>query len=61
MISLLVVLAVIGVVAYVLVTFVPMPAPIRTVIIVVACLIAVLIAWRAFGSPGSDIGVPQVR
>jgi hypothetical protein len=56
-VELLVLLAIIGLVAWVLVSLVPMPSQIRTVIIVVAVLICLLVVLRAFGG----IDVPLVR
>ena len=58
MITLLVMLAVIGLIAYVLISIVPMPQPMRTVIIAVAILIAIILIVRAFGL---DAGIPQIR
>lgn len=46
---LLIVLAVIGVFAWCLTTYVPMPAPIRGIIIVIAVIVALLIVLNAFG------------
>lgn len=54
-IMLLIILAVVGFAAWLLIRFVPMPAPIRTVIIIAAVLIDVLILVNAFG------GIPNVR
>jgi hypothetical protein len=61
-ISLLVILALVGLVAWVLIKFVPMPQPIRTVIIIVAIVIAVLVALHAFGifTGGLNQQVPHV-
>ena len=42
-----------------LTTLVPMPAQIRTVIIVVAVLICLLIVLRAFG--GVDLALPRLE
>lgn len=57
-IQLLVILAIIGLVAWALVTAVPMPQPIRTVIIVVATLLCLLIVLQAFGG---IVAVPNLR
>lgn len=48
-IGLLLVIALVGVVAWLLVTYVPMPPPMKTVLIVVAVLIVILMAWDYFG------------
>ena len=58
---LLLVLAVIGAGAWALITYVPMPAAIRTVIIVVAVLACIVIALQAFGIRLPNPTVPQVR
>jgi hypothetical protein len=59
MIELLIMLALVGLVAWVLTRLVPMPNEVRTVIIVVAVLLCLLIVWRAIG--GGDIAVPTLR
>lgn len=61
MISLLVLIALIGLVAYCLIRFIPMPQPLQTLIIVVAALGCLLFALNAFGVRLPSIGVPQVR
>jgi hypothetical protein len=58
MIELLLFMAVIGLVAWALVTYVPMPAPVKTVIVVAAALICVLLLVRALGL---DLAVPRFR
>ena len=55
-IELLIILAIVGLVAWVIVTMIPMPAPIQKVIIVVAVLLCILIVVRALG-----ISMPNVR
>jgi hypothetical protein len=59
MIELLVTLAIIGLIAWVLTALVPMPQQIKTVIIVVAVLICLLIVLRAFG--GVDLAIPRIE
>ncbi len=63
MISLLILIAIIGVIAWLLTAYVPMPPPIKTVIVIVAVIACVLIALRAFGIIPArfDTGVPQIR
>lgn len=58
---LLVWFALIGLVAWLLITYVPMPAPIKTVIVVAAVVACVLILLSAMGL-GLDYGpvVPRV-
>ncbi len=51
-IALLVVLALIGLVAWALVRFVPMPAGVKTVIVVVAVVVCIVYALNAFGIIG---------
>jgi hypothetical protein len=57
MIELLLFLALIGVIAWALVTYLPMPQPVKTVIVVAAVLICVLILVRALGL---DLAVPRL-
>jgi hypothetical protein len=62
MIELLITLAVIGLIAWLIVAFVPLPAPFPKIIIGVAVAIAALIILRAFGIiPFHDVAVPVVR
>lgn len=58
---LLLVLAVIGVITWALVTYLPMPAPIKTVMIVVAVIVCVLYALHAFGIHLPNPSVPTLR
>lgn len=59
MIHVLVVLIIIGVALYLVQTYIPMAAPIKTVITVVVVLCLVLWLLQVFGI--SDIPVPRVR
>lgn len=61
MIYLLVYIALIGLIAWALVTYVPMPPPVKTVIVVVAVIACILIAFQAFGGHLPNPPVPQVR
>ncbi len=45
----LIVLAVVGIVCWVIVTYVPMPAPIHSIIIAIAAIACLLYALRSFG------------
>jgi len=59
MIELLILISIIGLIAWALTQLVPMPAPIKTVVIVIAVLFCLLLVLRAFG--GADIAVPRLR
>ena len=59
MIGLLMLLVVVGVVLYLVETFVPMSPPIVVVLRVVVVLFLVLVLLRAFGI--ADVSVPQLR
>ncbi len=61
MIYLLVYLAVIGLVAWGLIQFIPMPPQVKTVIIVVAVIACILIAFQAFGGHIPNPAVPQIK
>lgn len=63
LIGLVLVLAIIGLVAWAITTFIPMPGNIRTLIIVVCGIVAVLYVLSAFGILGSvgSVKVPTVR
>lgn len=58
---LLVILAVIGVVTWALVTYLPMPAGVKTVIVIVAVVACVIYALHAMGIGLPNPAVPQVR
>ena len=61
-IALLFWIALIGVIAWLLVTYIPMVQPIKTVIVIVAVICVVLIAAHAFGIVGDfNVQVPKVR
>ena len=61
MIGLFLLMAVIGVVAWLIVTYIPMPSAIKTVIVVFAVIFCVLIGLSAVGIyPAGDIAVPTV-
>ncbi len=49
LISLLVLIAVIGLIVWLLTTYVPMPAPFKTAIIVIAIVVVLLFVLGAFG------------
>ena len=54
-IELLIIIAIIGLIAWALIQLVPMPAPIRTVIVVVAVLFCLLLVLRSLG--GLDLAI----
>lgn len=58
---LLLILAVIGVMAWALTTYIPMPAGIKTTIVVVAIVACVIYALHAMGIGIPNPGVPQIR
>lgn len=60
-ITLLVALALVGVVAYLLVTYVPMTPGIKNLISIAAVIICVLILLEAFGLLHGLGNVPQLR
>ncbi len=49
MITLILTLALLGCVVWLIVTFIPMPAPFRQIIVVIAALMAILYLMRVFG------------
>lgn len=49
---------VLGVLVWLLTTYVPMPPPVRTIIIVAVCLVLVLILLRALVG---DVMIPRLR
>ena len=61
MIGLLIMLALLGLAAYLLVRFVPMPQGVKTLIIIVAVIGGVLYALDAFGVGFPTLPVPHVR
>lgn len=61
LISLLLVLCLIGVLAWALTTFLPMPANIKTLIVIVCGIVALLYVVQAFGLLGADIRVPRLH
>jgi hypothetical protein len=58
---LLLVLAVIGVGAWALTTYLPMPPAVKNVIIIVSVVACVVIALHAFGIGVPNPAVPQVK
>jgi hypothetical protein len=61
MISLIVTLAIIGLIAWAIVTYVPMPQPIKTLIIIVVVVCCIIIVINAFGITNYDLPVPRLR
>lgn len=58
---LLLVLAAIGVLAWAITEFVPMPEKMKQLIVVVACLIGLFYVLAAFGVLQSHIAVPKLK
>ncbi len=61
MIYLLLYLAIIGLIAWALVTYVPMPAAVQKVIIIVAVVACVIVALNAFNVHLPNPSVPQMK
>lgn len=61
MISLLITIALIGLLVWALITFVPMPDKFKTAIIVVAIVCVIIYVLSAMGATPRDVPVPQVR
>lgn len=56
---LLLIIAIIGLIAWAITTVVPMPQPFKTLIIVVALLLCLFVVYKAFG--GGSLAVPRIR
>lgn len=62
MISLILVLAAIGLIAWLITNFIPMPPQIKTLIIVVCVIVSLLYVLQAFGLiGGGTISVPKLK
>lgn len=61
MITLLLVLAMLGLIAYAVTAFVPMPVGMKNLIIIVAVLAGILYSRSAFGVGLPHLGVPVVK
>ena len=62
LIGLLVLLIVIGLAVYFINTYIPLPAPFKQIILVVAVLVALILVLQAFGVLGSlNVRVPQIN
>ncbi len=53
--------AVLGFVAWLLITYVPMPAPIQTIIIIAVCIVIIVLLLNALGIMGYDRPIPRLR
>ena len=58
MIALILTLAIFGLIAYLIVTYIPMPDPIKTVIIVMVVICMIIYLLQVIGF---DLPVPRVR
>lgn len=63
LITLLVILVVIGIVTWLVTTYIPMPASIKNIILVVAIIVCLFVVLNAFGvlSTLQGVRVPQVK
>lgn len=63
LIGLIIVLAIIGLIVWAVTTFIPMPQNIKTLIVVVAGIVALLYVLSAFGIMGhaGDVRVPTLK
>ncbi|TAK94616.1 hypothetical protein EPO05_06055 [Patescibacteria group bacterium] len=61
LISFIILCAIVGVLVWAITTYVPMPQPIKTLIIVSACLVLVLILLEALGIFNARIAIPRLR
>lgn len=59
-IEFLIIAAVLGLIAWALVSFVPMPQAVKTIIIVAVCLVLVLLLLKATGVLDHDIRIPRI-
>lgn len=59
MLSLILTLALVGLIVWLIVTYIPMPAPFRTVILVVVAICLIIWLMGMFGI--GDMPVPRVR
>jgi predicted membrane channel-forming protein YqfA (hemolysin III family) len=59
MVMLILTLALIGFVVYLITTYIPMPAPFKTVIYVIVAVVLILYLMSVFGI--SDIPIPRAR
>lgn len=60
MISLIITLAVVGLITWLIITYIPMPPVFKQVILVVVAICVIIFVLNAFGIIGRDIPVPQV-
>ena len=58
MISLILTLAIFGLIAYLIITYIPMPEPVKTLIIVVVVLMCVIYLLQVIGF---DLPVPRLQ
>jgi len=59
--TLLLIVAIIGLIAWALVTYIPMPAGMKNLIIIISVIAAVIYALHAFGVGLPNPQVPQVH
>ena len=63
MIGLIIYIALLGLITWAVITYVPMPPPFKTAITIVAVILLILIILSAFGLLDSvrDVSVPRIR
>lgn len=62
LLGLIVLICVLGFIAWLVNAYIPIPAPFKTLIMVILIVIAVLVTLNAFGLLGNlDMAVPRVR
>jgi hypothetical protein len=61
MISLIITLAIVGVIVWAIHTYIPMPPAFKTAIYIIAVVCVVFYVLSAFGLLNRDIPVPQLR
>lgn len=62
MISLIITIALVGLIVWLIITYIPMPAPFRTIIIVIAALFLILWLASLLGLGGSGgVSFPSLR
>lgn len=59
MISLILSLAVVGFIVWLIVTYIPMPAPFKTVLLVIVAICLIIYLMGVFGI--GDVPIPRVR
>lgn len=61
MLSLILTIAVIGIIVWAVITYIPMPEPFKKAIIIITAICVLAFVLNAFGVIGRDIPVPQLH